>query len=118
MSTPARGWINWILPSLTVLVVLLFWQLVTATGVVSTLQFPTMTDSVAALWADLTSAKIWPAIGATMLGWLIGMVITIVLGLVVGTALAFNEFARRSAAPVIELFKAIPAIAVLPSSSS
>jgi ABC-type nitrate/sulfonate/bicarbonate transport system permease component len=114
MSTTARGWIGWILPSLTVLVVLLFWQAATTTGVVSRLQFPTMTDSVGALWADLTSARIWPAIGATMLGWLIGMVLTITLGLVVGTLLAFNEFARRSAAPVIELFKAIPAIAILP----
>lgn len=114
MSTQARGWVSWILPSLTVLVVLLFWQLVTAGGVVSTLQFPTMTNSVGALWADLASGKVWPAVGATLLGWLIGMVITIVLGLVVGTALAFNEFARRSAAPVIEIFKAIPAIAVLP----
>ncbi|WP_173923473.1 ABC transporter permease [Agromyces sp. Marseille-P2726] len=114
MSMPAHGWIRWILPSLTVLVVLLFWELVTAAGVVSPLQFPSMTDSLEALWREFGSERLWSAVGATMLGWLIGMVITIVLGLVVGTALAFNGFARRSAAPVIELFKAIPSIAILP----
>lgn len=114
MRTTTRSWIGWILPSLTVLIVLLLWQLVTATGAVSPTEFPTMTDSLGALWADLVSARLWSAVGATMLGWLIGMAITIVLGLVVGTALAFNEFARRSAGPVIELFKAIPAIAILP----
>lgn len=117
MGTSARGWasgIGWILPSLTVLIALLLWQLVTATGVVSPAEFPTMTDSIAAFRTELMSARLWTAVGSTLLGWLIGMVITIVLGLIVGTALAFNDFAQRSAAPVIEIFKAIPAIAILP----
>ena len=114
MSMSARSWIRWILPSATVLVVLLFWELVTEAGVVSPLQFPSMTDSLAALWREFGSERLWSAVGATMLGWLIGMLITITLGLVVGTVLAFNEFARRSAAPVIELFKALPSIAILP----
>ena len=117
MSSSTRGWANgigWILPSLTVLIVLLFWQLVTATGVVSPAEFPSMTDSMAALAAELASAKLWSAVGATLAGWFIGMLITIVLGLIVGTALVFNKFAQRSAAPVIEIFKAIPAIAILP----
>lgn len=109
-----RGWFGWILPSLTVLVVLLIWQFVTVAEVVSPNQFPTMTDSMAALWAQLLSARLWEAVGATLLGWLLGILITVGLGLAVGTALAFNDFAYRSAAPVIEIFKAIPAIAVLP----
>ncbi|GAA3202232.1 ABC transporter permease [Microbacterium terregens] len=114
MSTTARGWITWVLPSLTVLIVLLFWQLITVTQVVSPSEFPTMTDSVGALWAEVTSARLWSAVGATLIGWVIGMSITIALGLIVGTALAFSDFAQRSAAPVIEIFKAIPAIAILP----
>ncbi|MEV1128763.1 ABC transporter permease [Agromyces sp. NPDC049794] len=114
MRTRAHGWIAWILPSLTVLIVLLLWELVTATRVVSPTEFPSMTDSLSALWMELTSARLWSAVGATLAGWLIGMVITITLGLIVGTALAFSDFAQRSAAPVIEIFKAIPAIAILP----
>lgn len=114
MRSGNSSWTSWILPPLAVLIVLLFWQTITATGVVSPLQFPTMTDSLAALWHEFGTARLWGAIGATLLGWLIGMIITIVLGVAVGTALAFNTFALRSAAPVIEIFKAIPAIAILP----
>jgi ABC-type nitrate/sulfonate/bicarbonate transport system permease component len=47
-------------------------------------------------------------------GWFLGLVIATVLALVIGSALAFNDFSFRSAASVIELFKAIPAIAILP----
>lgn len=114
MSKAARGLTLWVLPAVSVLIVLLFWQLVTVTGVVSANEFPTMTDSLGALGVELGSPRLWSAVGATLAGWFLGMVITIVLGLIVGTALAFNDFAQRSAAPVIEIFKAIPAIAILP----
>lgn len=113
MST-IRMWSTWVLPPLTVLIVLLLWQFVTVAGVVSPVQFPTMSDTMAALWSELSSARLWTAVGATLAGWLIGMAITIALGIVVGTTLAFNGFARRSAAPVIEIFKAVPSIAILP----
>lgn len=114
MRRIANSWLSWALPLLTVGVVLLLWQLVTAGGVVSPDQFPTMTDTIAALGREVATGRLWPAVGATLLGWLIGMIITIVLGLIIGTALAFNVFAQRSAGPVIEIFKAIPAIAILP----
>ncbi|GAB3618192.1 ABC transporter permease [Okibacterium endophyticum] len=114
MTKTTNSALSWLLPSLTVLVALVLWQFVTASGMVSPTQFPTMTASLGALWSDLGTPRLWTAVGATMLGWLIGMIITVVLGMIVGTALAFNDFAQRSAAPVIEIFKAIPAIAILP----
>lgn len=104
----------WILPAMAVLAALGLWQLITVTGVVGPSQFPTMTDSLRALGRDIGSTRLWDAVGATLLAWLLGMLITIGLGIVVGTALAYNDFAHRSVAPVIEIFKAIPAIAVLP----
>lgn len=103
-----------VLPIAGIGTVLLFWQLVTTTGVVSPTQFPTMTESFAALWEELFSSRLWESVWETLLGWFFGMLITISLGLVVGTALAYNDFAQRSTAPVIEIFKAIPSIAVLP----
>lgn len=114
MNRPTAAWLTWTLPILTIGAVLVAWQLVTAGGVVSASQFPTMTDTMAALWREVSTGRLWSAVGATLLGWLLGMIITVVLGLVIGTALAFNAFAQRSAAPVIEIFKAIPAIAILP----
>jgi ABC-type nitrate/sulfonate/bicarbonate transport system permease component len=114
MSTARRGWVGWVLPSFSVLIVLLVWQLLTATQVLRPSQFPTMLDTLAALGREAISPRLWTAVGSTLLGWVIGMVIVTCLGIVVGTLLAFNDFAARSAAPVIELFKAIPAIAILP----
>jgi ABC-type nitrate/sulfonate/bicarbonate transport system permease component len=114
MRKSTQPWLTWALPLVTVATVLLLWQAVTVGGVVSPGQFPTMSDTLIALGREVGTGRVWPAIGATLIGWLIGMVITIVLGLLIGTALAFNGFAQRSAAPVIETFKAIPAIAILP----
>src|SRR5690625_6211170 len=94
-----KQWSTWLLPPLTVLIVLLLWQLLTATGVVSPVQFPTMTATMSALWSEIATGRIWSAIVATLVGWAIGMFITILLGPIVGTALAYNGFARRSAAP-------------------
>jgi ABC-type nitrate/sulfonate/bicarbonate transport system permease component len=98
MRKGADSWLTWTLPVVTIAVLLVGWQLVTVGGVVSPNQFPTMTDTMAALGGEIASGRLWPAVGATLLG----------------TALAFNTFAQRSAAPVIEIFKAIPAIAILP----
>ncbi|QEW04504.1 ABC transporter permease [Microbacterium lushaniae] len=114
MLSASRSWLTWTLPIVTVAAVLLAWQAVTAGGWVSPSQFPTMSDTMVALGREVATGRVWPAVGATLAGWVIGMVITILLGLLIGTALAFNAFAQRSAAPVIEIFKAIPAIAILP----
>ncbi|MEF2976032.1 ABC transporter permease [Subtercola sp. YIM 133946] len=115
MSTATRNaWLKWVLPYLAVLIVLLLWQAVTASGIVRASAFPTMTDTVAQLGRELVTPTLWSAVGLTLIAWLIGMIITIALGLVVGVLLAFSDFAARSAAPVIEIVKAIPAIAILP----
>jgi ABC-type nitrate/sulfonate/bicarbonate transport system permease component len=113
-TAPRRAWASWVLPPLAVLIVLVLWQVLTATEVLRRSQFPTMSDTLAQLGHELGTGDLWSAIGKTLLAWLIGMVITVVVGVIVGTALAFNDFAARSAAPVIEILKAIPAIAILP----
>lgn len=114
MIARADRLLTWLLPVAAIAAALGLWQVVTVTGAVSPSQFPTMTASAAALWRDLSSSALWSAVGSTLAGWFIGMVITVVLGVVVGTALGFNDFVQRSVAPVIEIFKAIPAIAILP----
>lgn len=119
------GVLGWLLPSLTVLAALLLWQAMTALPVVPDAaeglrpifrpsQFPTALDSLTALWQSLFTAELWSAVSLTLLAWVLGMLVTVVLGVIVGSLLALNEFAARSAGPVIEIVKAIPAIAILP----
>ncbi|GAA0906439.1 ABC transporter permease [Pseudonocardia zijingensis] len=103
-----------LVPGATLLVVLVGWQAVTASGLFRPDQFPTMTDTFSALGAALGTAELWGAVGATLQGWAVGLVVAAVLAIVVGAALGANDLALRSAASVIEIFKAIPAIAILP----
>lgn len=103
-----------LVPTATVLAVLAVWQAVTVSGLFRPDQFPTMTDTLAALGTALGTAELWSAVGATLQGWAVGLVVAAVLAVVVGTVLGSNDLAFRSAAGLIEVFKAIPAIAILP----
>lgn len=102
------------MPTASVLLLLVLWQLLTAGGVVGPDVFPTATDTLAALAEVVATPAYWKAMGATLQAWLLGMVIAGTLAIVIGSALAFSDFAFRSAASVIEIFKALPAIAILP----
>ena len=102
------------MPSVTLGAVLVVWELVTVSGIFTRDQFPTMTSTFAALFSALVTPTLWLAVGATLQGWFWGLLIASCLALAVGSALAFNDFARRSTASTIEVFKAIPAIAILP----
>jgi ABC-type nitrate/sulfonate/bicarbonate transport system permease component len=108
-----QAWV-WVLPVATIAALLGAWQLVTAMGVLRPDQFPTMTSTFEALGGSLTTPPLWLAIWPTVQGWFTGLLIASVLAIVIGSALAFNDFAYRSAASIIEIFKAVPAIAILP----
>ncbi len=106
--------LRWLLPGAAVLCALSLWQLLTVAGVFSPQQFPTAADTLAALTGLVVTGDYWAAVAATLQAWLLGTVIASALAITIGSALAFSDFAARSAASVIEIFKAIPAIAVLP----
>jgi ABC-type nitrate/sulfonate/bicarbonate transport system permease component len=73
-----------------------------------------MTSTVRALADQLGSAQMWAAVRDTLLAWAIGLLIGGVGAIAAGSLLGLNRFAYRSAIPVIEFFKTIPVIAILP----
>lgn len=104
-----------VLPAvLVVAAILALWQVLTVTKVFSSTQFPTMTDTMVSLGNALVSPALWQAVLATLQGWFVGLLIATVLALVIGSLLASSDFAFRASAAVIEVFKAIPAVAILP----
>lgn len=103
-----------LVPCLTLIVVLAGWQAVTVSGLFRPDQFPTMSDTLAATGTALGTAELWTAVGATLQGWAIGLAVAAVLAVIVGSMLGAYDPAFRSAAGLIEVFKAIPAIAILP----
>jgi len=104
-----------IVPPLVLLCAALgLWQGLSASGLLTPDQFPSMTTTVAALGHQLGAATLWSAVGDTAAGWALGMLLGCVSAIVIGSVLGLNRFAYRSAIPVIEFFKTVPVIAVLP----
>jgi ABC-type nitrate/sulfonate/bicarbonate transport system permease component len=85
-----------------------------ASGLLRPDTFPSMTSTAAALGEQLAGATLWEAVWATVLAWGIGLLLGGVPAVAAGSLLGLSRFAYRSAIPVIEFFKAVPVVAVLP----
>jgi ABC-type nitrate/sulfonate/bicarbonate transport system permease component len=90
------------------------WQVLSATGVLRSDEFPSMTSTMHALWDQLTTAQLWSAVRDTVASWAIGLLIGGGSAIIVGSLIGLNRFAYQSVIPVIEFFKAMPAVAILP----
>jgi ABC-type nitrate/sulfonate/bicarbonate transport system permease component len=73
-----------------------------------------MSQTATALWDAASGSSLWTAVGQTLEGWGLGLVIGVAAALLIGTLIGMNGFAYRSVIGVIEFFKAIPVIAILP----
>ena len=90
------------------------WQGLSAAGAIRADEFPSMSQTAAALWDLIRQSTFWTAVGETLEGWGLGLVIGVAAALLVGTLIGMNGFAYRSVIGVVEFFKAIPVIAILP----
>ena len=90
------------------------WQGLSAAGVIRADEFPSMSQTATALWDQASGSSLWTALWQTLEGWALGLVIGAAAALLIGTLIGMNGFAYRSAIGVIEFFKAIPVIAILP----
>jgi ABC-type nitrate/sulfonate/bicarbonate transport system permease component len=93
---------------------LLLWEVASAVGIFPRSSFPSMTDTLSELVADLQTADLWHSVAMTLQGWAIGVFIGSVLALSLGTLIGINLFAYRSVIPVVEFLKTIPVIAIVP----
>jgi ABC-type nitrate/sulfonate/bicarbonate transport system permease component len=90
------------------------WQGLSAAGVIRQDEFPSMSQTATALWDLLFQSALWSAAGETLEGWGLGLLVGVAAALVLGTLIGMNGFAYLSVIGVIEFFKAIPVIAILP----
>ena len=90
------------------------WQGLSAAGVIRSDEFPSMSQTASRPVGPGGGSSLWSAVGETLEGWALGLVIGAAAALVIGTLIGMNGFAYRSVIGVIEFFKAIPVIAILP----
>jgi ABC-type nitrate/sulfonate/bicarbonate transport system permease component len=93
---------------------LLLWFVLGATGVLDPNAIAGLPDTAVALGKELVSGDFWAALGATLAGWGLGLLIGTVAGLLLGTLIGLSSVLQISTAVVVEFLKTVPIIAILP----
>jgi ABC-type nitrate/sulfonate/bicarbonate transport system permease component len=93
---------------------LALWEAASRLGVVPAREIPPATDVLAELARQVRSAAFWRAVGATATQWGIGLLLTAALAIPVGLAMGAIEVLWRAGRPVVELFRPVPGVALIP----
>lgn len=104
------GWIS----SLAILLLVLLWEIICLSGIVSPLFLPSPVQIITALWSMILDGEIARSLAASIyriiLGFLLGSILGLVFGLSTGTS-ALND---KIGTPLMSIFYPIPKIALLP----
>lgn len=95
-------------------VVLMVWQLVYLTGWKPSFVLPGPAAVFANLWAQLRTGLLWQAIDTTMGRAVCGFGLALLIGPLVGAAVARNRLLRAGFGPIITGLQTMPAIAWFP----
>lgn len=98
----------------TFVVLLALWQLVATLGWSNLKYLPTPTAVFSAAGHLVATGPFWAAIGHTAWVALVGWAIGCAIGIVAGTLIGLSPVARKWTFTSLDLFRAIPVVAVLP----
>lgn len=111
ISTPILG-------ILGVLAFILVWELVSRLEFVNPTYLPPFSTVavtvVEAVVGEQYRAQFWTALGNTMLGWSIGLVISLVFGIAAGLVIGSNRWVREFTHSTIEFLRPIPSVGLIP----
>lgn len=97
-----------------IVTVLLVWELVSRTGVLSPEFFPPATDVVATLITNATLTGFWGAVGTTLGTWALGMLVAGVLAAPLGIVIGLSSFLTRVTRSTVEFLRPIPSVGLIP----
>lgn len=97
-----------------VVLALILWEVLARTGALPASAFPSASEVAVRLVALIPTAAFWTAVGQTISGAAIGLVIVIVLAVPLGMAIGRMKWFDRSTILVVEFLKPIPPVALLP----
>jgi ABC-type nitrate/sulfonate/bicarbonate transport system permease component len=90
------------------------WQFFSFVGLFDPSAIPSMSTTFRSVWDSIQTAHLWSAVGHTLEAMAIGFALGSALGITAGTVIGLNRFAYASCFLVVEFFRVIPIIAVLP----
>src|SRR4051812_36526202 len=115
MSAVARPRVpDWALPWLSVLGVLALFEVLPRIGVLPSRHFPPISKTLSTLGDQLTQSSFWSAVGNTVQGWALGLLIAAALAIPVGIVVGSSGLAYRSLRAVIEFLRPVPSVALIP----
>lgn len=97
-----------------VLIALCVWELATQTGLLPSQYLPPVTTIAVELYEILTDPSLWVAIGWTLWGWALGLVIATLVAVPLGIFVGLSVFSYASLKPIIETLRSIPSVAWIP----
>lgn len=108
---------NWrAIASVGILIAL--WQILWSTGIIPSRAFPSVPQTMAALWTAFTEPfagrSIWFHIGTSLLRWSIGVGLAVTVGIIVGALMGWYPLIRAMTKPVFEFYRYIPPLAWVP----
>jgi ABC-type nitrate/sulfonate/bicarbonate transport system permease component len=99
---------------LAIVVFVLGWELLARSGLVSTLFLPPPSVVARTAWHLLLSGNLFGNIWASLIRVLAGFFLATILAIPLGTMAGMNTTIFNSVDPIIELFRPIPVLALLP----
>jgi ABC-type nitrate/sulfonate/bicarbonate transport system permease component len=95
-------------------VALSLWQLLAVTKVFNPLAIPTMVSAFRTIGEAIRTRHLWVGVGQTLEAMGLGFLVGSAAGILAGTLIGLNRYAYASCFLVLEFFKTIPVIAILP----
>ena len=83
-------------------------------GIISPNYLPPFSEIMAALFKEMTTATFWTALSDTLQAWALGLVISVVAGVVIGIAIGSSRVLRALTHSTIEFLRPIPSVALIP----
>lgn len=98
----------------TVLGILVVWEVLSRLGILPSASFPPASETLLRLFDLVFSASFWGAVGHTLQGTAIGLLIVCIVAVPLGLLIGRVHWIDRSTLLIIEFLKPIPPVALLP----
>ena len=93
---------------------LLFWEAVSASGLIREEDLPSMTATMDELWGLVQTRDFWTAFLQTARGWAIGLGLATLLAVPIGIVLGLSDLGGRAFRVPVEFLRPIPSAALIP----
>jgi ABC-type nitrate/sulfonate/bicarbonate transport system permease component len=89
-------------------------ELVPRVGLVSPSYLPPSSRILTALGAEAGDGDFWHAVGDTLIGWGVGLLLAVVAGVVLGIVIGAVPVLRAATSSTVEFLRPIPSVALIP----